>query len=63
MAEGCRPGFPANPSVEVILGSTGMVDLPPSSGGGVEAYVWDIARVLGGLLRIARSDRPVSRLS
>ena len=32
--------------MHVVIDSTGMVDLPPSSGGGVEAYVWDVARVV-----------------
>jgi D-inositol-3-phosphate glycosyltransferase len=30
----------------VLLCSTGMVDIPPETGGGVEAYVYDIARSL-----------------
>ena len=39
----------AGRAFEVTLVSTGMVDLPPRSGGGVEAYVWDIALMLDRL--------------
>lgn len=37
------------PSTEIVLGSTGMVRLPPVAGGAVESYVCDLARMARSL--------------
>lgn len=46
------PPSPAPPTgdsdgLRVFLTSTGMVDIPSQTGGGIESYVWDLAHILG----------------